>query len=254
MKLSNISFFRFTTTFAFLFFLASCKKDATSTPAGVGHFYLHIHTYVNATKIDTTFPVATDAIGRQIKLNVAQFYVSAIRVMKSSGQFYDMSGAILLKTIGNEQFYVGDLPAGDYTSVSFNVGLGDPVNSTDPALYPASSILAPQTPAMWFGSTFQGYIFMNIQGLADTSATNTGPVNFPFSYQMGRPSEMYGVNLPTQNFSISAGQIYSTNIRCDFGKLLQGLNFKTQYSANPFISPANAAQIAQGFSSMFRYE
>ncbi len=236
------------------FFLGSCKKDATPAPVGMGHFYFHLHSNVYNTELDTTYPVATDANGRQIKLTTAQFYMSAIRLKKSDGTFLDLSGGIILKTIPNEEYYIGDVPAGNYTSVSFNIGLGNPVNSTNPSTYPASGILAPQTPSMWFGSTAQGYMFMNVQGLVDTTASNTGAVNFPISYQLGTPAMLTGINMPAQTFSVVAGQNDFIHIICDYGKLLQGVNFKTQSSATPFVNASLAAQIAANIPNMFHYE
>jgi hypothetical protein len=237
-----------------LIFMGSCKKDTTPAPVGVGHFYLHLHTNVNKTEIDTTHPIAVDALGRHIKLNVAQFYISSIHLLQANGFYTAAYSPIFLKTIGEEQFYVADVPAGNYLSVSFNVGLSDPVNSSDPSTYPSTSIFAPQIPSMWFGSTLQGYIFLNVQGLVDTSASNTGPVNFPVSYQIGRPSELNGINMPVQNFSIVAGQTYFSHIICDYGALLQGLNFRTQSTANPFTTPSTALQITKAVQGMFRYE
>ncbi len=238
----------------FMLFSASCKKNAVVAPVVMAPFYLDLHTFVNTTEIDTTHPVALDSAGRKIKLTTAQFYVSAIRLMQPTGFYYDLPGGVILKTIGTNSFYIGNVPVGTYNYVSFNVGLGDPDNSTDPSTYPAGSILAPQVPSMWFGSTVQGYVFMNIQGLADTTAAHNGPLNYPISYETGRPSELYGVNMPYQPFTVAAGQNNFIHIACDYGKLLQPLNFKTQNNVTPFNNPNLASQIASNARYMFHYQ
>jgi hypothetical protein len=238
-----------------LLFSASCKKEtAAPSPVVMGHFYFHLHSNINTTELDSTNPIALDANGRQIKLTVAQCYISAIRLKKPDGNYQDLSGSIILKTIPNEEFLVGDVPTGNYTSVSFDIGLGNPVNSTSPSTYPATSILAPQNPSMWFGSTSQGYMFMNVQGLVDTSASNTGAVNFPVSYQIGTSALLQSIQMPNQTFSVVAGQNNFIHLICDYGKLLQGINFKTQSTASPFVNAAVAAQIAANIPNMFRYE
>ena len=97
-------------------------------------------------------------------------------------------------------------------------------------------------------------MFVNIQGLVDTTALNTGAVNFPISYQLGTQAMLAGIDMPNQTFSVVAGQNDYIHIICDYGQLLQGLNFKTQNTASPFNNVTFTNQITANFPAMFRYE
>jgi hypothetical protein len=244
------------TAFTVLFFsFASCKKDQTASPAPVtmAQLLVHLHTNIDTSEVDTS-TASKDATGRRIKIKLAQFYASGIRVQKSDGSWLPMTGLIILKTIPNEQYVLGNVPTGNYQSIAFNVGLDATTNSGDPGTQAAGSVLGVQNPSMWFGSTAQGYIFMNIQGMVDTSAGNNGTVNFPISYQLGTSTMLKSVTLPSKTYAVVANQANFVHLICDYGKALAGVNFKTQNMASPWSNATVATQIANNVPGMFRYE
>lgn len=230
--------------------LAACKKDNTG---GTGTLYLHMHTNIDTTEAEAGV-VCHDAAGRQYQLNVAQFYVSNVKLHRANGTSLGIDGVYALKTIATEQYLVGEVPVGDYVSVTFNVGLDSTINHSDPATYNPSSVLAPQNPSMWFGSTTQGYVFMRVEGLADTTLGNVGTPNVPFSYLLGTDAQRKTITMPDKAFTVTKGTAQEIHITCDYGKLLTGIDFKTQTNATPFVNPATATQIANNISNMFSYE
>jgi hypothetical protein len=232
----------------------SCKKaDMDPVPMPMGTLMFHLHTNINATEVDSAVS-ATDATGRKFQLDVAQYYVSGVVLHKTDGTNYSVPNVFLLKTISQEVYLVGNVPAGNYTSVSFNIGLDATTNGTNPASYPSYSPLSPQQPTMWFGSTAQGYEFVNIQGVADTTTTHTGSINCPFSYQLGTMSLLRRIDMPYQPFVVLAGQTQYVHMITDYGILLQGVNFKTQNRATPFTNMLITTQIANNIPAMIRYE
>ena|ERR1051326_1341595 len=234
--------------------LSSCKKvDNSPAPTPTGILAFHLHTNIDTAECDSG-TIATDATGRKFQLNIAQMYISGVKLKKMDGTFYTVSNAVILKTIAEEEYVIASVPAGNYSSVSFNVGLDAATDQTDPSTYPASSPLSPQNPSMWFGSTAQGYMFVNVQGLADTTATHTGPVNSAFSYQVGTPALLKTVDMPQKNFVVLAGQEQFVHMIIDYGVLLQGVNFKTQSTATPFSNLPVATQIANNIPAAFHYE
>ncbi len=236
--------------------LAGCRKKSqpADQPAPAnGTLYLHIHTHIDTTEVDSGM-VAKDATGRRFELDLAQFYISGITLKKADGSTVSAGNVYLLKKIAQEQYLVGSVPSGNYLSVTFNVGVDAAANQTTPASHAPTDALYTQNPSMWFGSTTQGYIFMNLQGKADTSALNNGPVNAPFSYQLGTSSMLKTFTLPDKAFTVAPGQSQLVHIIADYGKLLQGVNFKTQPTATPFSNAAVAAQISNNIQFMFHYE
>ncbi|HXC05421.1 MAG TPA: MbnP family protein [Bacteroidia bacterium] len=240
--------------FTTMLLLASCHKDSVSPPPQTyGQVYFHLHTNIDTAEVDTA-NVCTDATGRRIRLRIAQFYGSGFQLQKPDGSWLPVLGAYILKTIANEAYFIGTVPTGNYTNVTFNVGLDPSRNASNPFGYSNGSIFALQTPSMWFGSTTQGYMFLNVQALVDTTASHTGPVNIPVSYQTGTSAMLKSVTFPAQSFSVVTNTITFVHIICDYGKLLQGINFKTQPNGTPFSNPAIATQVANNIPGMFHYE
>ncbi|HXB41107.1 MAG TPA: MbnP family protein [Bacteroidia bacterium] len=247
-----------------LFAFLSCKKKTTDTPPPVptGVVGIHLHTDINVTEVDSG-KVATDANGRKFQLNTAQFYAYNFILKKTDGSAVTISnGNYILKTIGTEMYVLGTVPAGNYSSISFNVGVDPAYNASNPSTFPSSSPLYTQNPPMWFGSTAQGYMFANIQGLADTSVSQTSTVSQyqSFSYQLGTNAMLKTISLPAMSMPLSvtanttSGNPALFHVICDYGKLLQGVNFKTQNAATPFGNTAVATQIANNLPGMFHYE
>ncbi len=230
----------------------ACKKEQPA-PVAIGQVWFHLHSNIDTNEIDTSM-ISKDHTGRQLKIKLAEFYASGIQLKKSDGTFYNLTGTIILKTIGTEEYFIGNAPAGNYTSVSFNVGLDPTSNAANAPTEAASTGLSLQTPSMWFGTTAKGYIFMNVQGTVDTSAMNNGPVNVPISYQIGTNALLQNVTMPNQTFAVVGNQTSFIHIICDYGLLLKGVNFKTQTMCDPFTNLPLATQIANNIPGMFRYE
>lgn len=246
---------------------AACRPVAPAGPMQYGTVNLHIQSYVNSNLIDTS-QIAVDATGRRFKLKIAQFYFCGIVLRNTNGNAYPFGSFYGLNKPGSAIYYLGSVPVGTYSSSTFSVGLDALTNSLNPNTYPlgVGNPLALQTPSMWFGSTSEGYIFMNVQGLADTTAANNGPCIYPFSYQTGGFLLERGVDLISpiiagvglSGYTIYPNQTYVVNIKADFGLLLKGINFQTQNMANPYSTTpavkALAGTIAGNIPYMFSYQ
>ena len=240
----------------------SCKKKdspVTPPPTPMGTIAFHLHTNIDTTEADSGVVVIDHASSKKFQLNVAQFYISGVVAYKTDGTAEPISNAYILKNISQEEYIIGQVPAGNYSRISFNVGLDAATNATNPSSH--TGVLGIQNPAMWFGSTTQGYIFMNVQGYADTTATHTGNVNQPFTYQLGGNIELKSINMPVMANSLVV-TASNTNalpaefhIICDYGILLNNVNFKTNNAiATPFNSDSTTVkQISNNIANMFRY-
>jgi hypothetical protein len=227
-----------------------------------------------------------------IKLDTAQLYISGIVFHNANGTSTAVSGKYILKYIAAEGPYiVGSVPTGNYTSVSFNVGLDGTANSSSPGTYSSINQVFPGSattaginfnvfnpPAtftnsvgesggiapMWTGSwsAATGYYFLNMTGYADTSAQQTGQYAH-FSYQLS--NTVVNVNMPTQTVAnagqtavvVTSNSTYSTpaemHIICDYGQVMKGItSFKPPY--NTTANASTAAAIRTGVANMFHYE
>ena len=230
--------------------LSACKRNIKFTPTQRAALIFNMHHYINDTKI-TAGQVAYDDSGRRYQLSVASYYISQITLHNADGTDWQSYGKFTLITIGNEQYLVDSVPVGNYRSISFTVGLDAATNTSSPAQH-ASGPLSSQTPSMWFGDG-QGYIFMNIQGKADTSATQNGLVNIPFSYQVGTSDLERKVDLPNHSFSMVSGVAQILDIKADYSVFLSSLNFKTQATCTPFTDQVFATTLANREQKMFSW-
>jgi hypothetical protein len=230
-------------------FTTSCKKDPAPIPTGT--FLMHLHTNIDSTEVEAG-NIAKDANGSHIQLDVAKLLISNIQLKKSDGTYYTVENAYLVKTIDKEVYTVGSVPAGNYLSVKFNVGLDAATNAKVPSTFDSTNPLA--AAENWFGSPSRGYIFANLQGKADVSANQSGPVDQAFSYQLGGSSMLQSVSLPDKTFTIIANSDNLVHLTADYGILLQGIDFKTQSNATPSLNAATGVQIANNIPNMFRYE
>jgi len=249
---------------ASLFIMSCKKKDNTTTPAiQNGALWLHIHTDIDTNEVDSGM-IAMDAYHRHFQLNIGQYYISNIILIKSDGTTFPCSGVYLLKNIATEPYYVDSVPAGNYTSISFTIGLDAATNARNPTSFLASSVLYTQNPSMWFGNTSFGYMFMNVQGVADTMAADTtfvinpAHVNYPFTFQLGADTAARTINMPAQPFTVVAGTVQYVHIIGDYSKLFQGINFSQFALTNGIVTPwtnnSLCYQINNNIPNMFRYE
>ena len=313
MKKNNIINFQtlVVLTISLLATFSSCKKkDSTSSnptpPTSYGVISFHLHTNISTNEDSLTpsgigFPIQDSIFNTvpsakgyvNIKLDTAQLYLSNIVFHNANGTNVAVSGQYILKYIAAEGPYiVGSVPAGNYTSVSFQVGLDAMANSMPPSAamnnatqqFPGSSNTAgisfnvfnpPATftssagqsgniAPMWSGtwSAANGYDFVNVSGYADTSVQQTGQYQH-FSYQLS--TSTIAINLPAQTMA-NAGQTSVSvttlntlsnpaemHLVCDYGQLMKGItSFKPPYHTT--ANPITAAAIRNGVANMFHYE
>ena len=243
-------------------YLSSCKKkDDTPppTPPANGSLAFHLHSNVDTNEVDTLGMVYVMTGGRKISVSFAQLYISGIQLVKPDGSTYAVPGTIILKKQQTEPYNVGSVPAGNYTSVKFNIGLSAATNastplSTDTTLYVKS---------MWLdtGSVQpSGFVFINFQGKIDTTAAANGTIAqmVPFSYRIGTNAHLTSISMPTQNFTVAPHQTQYVHMIIDYAKLFSGVKLNT--SGNLTINTASdnalplATLVADSIPRMIHYE
>ena len=131
---------------------------------------LHMHQYIGLEEVveESTYNLG----GVETKLNLVQFYVSNIKLVDAAGNETSAEGVYLLIKPEEEEYAIGNFPAGDYTKVMFDVGIDSATNHADPSLYQIGDPLGAQFPNMHWGWSF-GYIFVRIDGEADINGDGT---------------------------------------------------------------------------------
>lgn len=244
---------------------SSCKKDKSDDPApetsqGTGTFMFHLHTYIDDTEVDAYNIIYQNTAGRNISLSMAQMYISDVRLVKLDGTTYNISGKKILKVFETETYVVGNVPAGNYKSIRFKVGLDPAANAENPTANGDSTIL--NRPEMWFGATAQpdGYVFMNVQGKIDTTSDMSGsPAQMQsFTYKIGTNANYKQISLPDKNFTVLPGQVEYGHVLINYNKLFNGVQLNQAGNLSVTTAAANsspaAATIINNIPLMFSYE
>lgn len=114
---------------------------------------------------------------------------------------------------------------GDYTkyaSMTANIGVPDNENHEDPSARPSSDPLnILNTDDMHWGWN-PGYIFLMIEGKADTSATQNGEDLMNFLYHVGKDDFLTPFSLQDLNWTEVSSDLHETNIYVDLYKIFDG--------------------------------
>ncbi len=252
-KIYNITFILLTILVIF-----GCSKKNNNNAEVTGQLYFHLHTNIDTTEVDDYSTIIKSSDGRKISLSIAQLYISNIQLVKLDGSIYPVTGKILLKVFENEAYFVGNVPAGNYKSVIFNVGLDSITNAETPLI--TDTVL--NRPEMWFANVAQpqGYVYLNVEGKIDTTANANCSVEqmVPFIYKIGTQNNVKQVSMPDQNYSVLPNQTEYVHMIINYMNVFNGVdlskpgNLSVQNISDNSGMLAN--QIANNIPGMFSYE
>ena len=263
-----------TLTLLFILFnsFSGCKPKPTPAPAAaMGSLIFHFHTFAGNQEDTDSMQVYINQDNRNMRLYFSNIFISNIRLITSAGDtIAPLPDTVVLKHFDEETYPLGHVPAGNYKTVKFDVGLAAKINHSNPASYPSSEPYSLLNSAwvwptsMWSGNTTNGYNFVTIKGLIDTSASGKGVPTQPFLYKLGGDNTRTTILMPEQDFTVASGVPFTVHMTIDFGYFLHGLNPKTQNTCNFVSNPTLAATIAKNMipydkdgsamPAMFRYE
>ncbi|HZV71003.1 MAG TPA: MbnP family protein [Saprospiraceae bacterium] len=231
-----------------------CKDDDPVTKPGSLAF--HIHTLIDANEVENYGEVLATEEGRQISVTTAQLYISNVKLIKTDGSVVDGPSSILLVKQGVEEYEIGDVPAGDYKTVRFDVGLPDAVNAS----VPNPSDLTLYNPSMWFGATPQpdGFVFLNFQGSVDTTDALTGLNLIPFDFRIGTNAHRVTITMPDENFSVVPDQQAVVHLEANYANILDLVDLNVAGNLNIRTPEENSwlwvSQLETSIGDMFEYE
>lgn len=115
------------------------------------------------------------AQGNDLWITLKEYYLSNIIAIKPNGTKELISDIVLVEqNTGSSTFsFSGSIPKGDYTGVSFDLGVREDLNSKDPASYANDHPLSVINNMYWGWST--QYIFSKIEGF---EVSNNDTVSF----------------------------------------------------------------------------
>lgn len=166
------------------------------------------HTYANADlTAGTTYSLAT---GEQLQFSSFQYILSDFKLFRSNGDTVHLPEAYFivdaLADNGNVQsLNLGELPTGDYTGMTFAVGLPYDLNHIDPTTLADDHPL--NNPGMhWGWNPEAGYKFWKIEGSIDSVNGEAGNLDNALLYHIATDDLLrYVTSFQDYNFSIDEG-------------------------------------------------
>lgn len=245
MNIKNISIaFTMLLTLAF----TSCKKDEATNPTTdeKGAFTLEFENVVNSSPLVLETQNYTNANGDSFNVSVFKYYVSNIKLTKTDGSIYSVPESYILVDASKPTSLLNSLnsiPAGDYTKISFIIGVDKDRNLAGAQ----TGALDPALGMFWTWNS--GYIFVKFEGTSPQStAVNKGltfhiggivdPNNtirtFSTEFSAGNPLRIREDKKPQLHFKVNVASLFTGKKNISFANL----NF-TMGGANSVIVADN---------------
>jgi hypothetical protein len=243
--------------------LIGCKKDSdTPETTGTGSVNFTVANVAPAGSagsaqlqpivLNTT--TATTAANEKFTISTFEYYLSNIKFTKSDGTTYAAPDTYFLvdqATTKSLIFTVPNVPAGDYTGVSFIVGVdAQKTGLTDPLTFTGKfDALNPAYNMYWTWNS--GHIFMKMEGTL-TSASPTKPLTCHIGGYTGATSAIVTAapSFGSNKLAVRADKAPTIALQANVVKLFEGPNPVTLSSFTGAHMPgAQSVQIAQNYAA-----
>ena len=228
--------------------LLSLSACDTTEPAeeGNANVTLMIEAAVNGTAFNTDTSTVYTTNNRDIRFTSGRIYVSNVTFIAEDGTEILIEDtpltlpaqndqqetvnhtvteriALLKHEMGMAMSGLGDVPAGRYAGIKFDIGLRGMTNKVDPTSAPADHVLAKQLDQNNHWSWNNGYIFMRIEGKVDTTAAGNGTATTPWRVHLGMGSFLKNVEI-NEPFTLEEGD-QMVHLMLNYGKMIEDIDF-----------------------------
>ena len=188
---------------------------------------LRIHfTHVVGNRPFSTETVYQDSSGRSFQLQTARFYISNAALLTSTGSVALDRYQHVSATAPDIYYTFGSVAPGNYTGLRFDVGVDSVTNHSDPTLFPADHPLSPTATIPHDHWTWNvGYVFLKVEGVADTSASLNGSLTRYFDMHVATDPLLTEVRID-KAISIGDDPTFVLEMKVDWLKALSGYNFQ----------------------------
>lgn len=248
---------------------SSCKKEKSEPvfdEQNLAPLSVEFDNIVGGQNLYLSSTTYTNAAGEIYSIDLLQYFISNIRLGKADGTTYTVpqdSSYFLIREGGqNSTEALVNVPEGDYTSLTFTVGVDSLRSTMD--LSRRTGVLDPSSADAMYWDWNSGYIFFKMEGLSDAAPVD-GSGQHKFRYHIGGYGgyDAPGINnIRTVTLDLSArgtAQVRKnkhTNIHLlvDIARVLSG-STTVSIAANPTVMFGSySTLIADNYMSMFRHD
>jgi hypothetical protein len=229
--------------------LSGCQHDSDSQPT-VGPVSFELNNVVGTKALALDGTAYATAGGETFTVSTFEYYISNIKLTKSDGTTYAAPNEYHLINAAkpaSTSFTISNVPTGDYTGMSFVVGVDSTTTKGDPLALPGD--LNPANSMYWAWAT--GHIFLKLEGTV-TSASPSKPLTChiggyraPYSAIVTASPSLNGATLP-----VRADHTPTIHVSADVLKMFNGpTTFTLSNFPTTMMPSAASVQVANNYAA-----
>ena len=250
---------------ASLFCFASCKKTTPLEfqPGDKGELEVEFDNVIGGVNLQLNTGSYTNASGETFKVSLLNYYISNIKLQNADGTTYtvprDSSYFLIKEENPSQQITLRDIPAGNYTGISFVLGV-DSLKSTAPVAERTGVLDPAGDGAGMYWSWNSGYIFLKMEGPSDVATSGDKKFRYHIGGFGGFSTPMFNnikqISLTAPGTSVAEvrkgkAEAPHIHIMADASKVMNGpMNISIATNTTVMVSPFSV-NIANNYVSMF---
>ncbi|MFD1142236.1 MbnP family protein [Larkinella insperata] len=248
--------------FLFLTVLVACQKEPVEP--NYGTVQLKFDNVVGSQELNLDNTTYTNGSGEPFVVTRLDYFVSNIKLKKADGSEYvvpqDSSYFLVSeRSAASQTVSLRNIPAGDYTGITFVVGVDSlrntmGIDKRTGALDPAG------TASGMYWDWNSGYIFLKLEGTSTaTQADATGKQNFTYhiglfgGYQSRTINNLKTIQLPFEATParVTADRTTGIQLKADVMKIFNGVKPLSIAKTPMIMVSALSADVAANYATMF---
>jgi len=244
--------------FVFVIFISSCKKDEP-IPVPIidglsGTFELEIKATMNGAPVIAYAPF-TNVNQHRATIEDFRFYLGTFTLKNASAAEVQIKDVAYFDLLNGKNKLSIKLPEGDYTDLSFYVGVPDALNGTNNPDFTAS-VYGQDHPLSLFNAMYwtwaSGYIFLKVEGKIDTSATQDQAFDRNYFYHVGLQDYFLPKHFPGSQIKIKKGETTKLVLKIEYNDLFRNSEETINMAVNSFTHTTDNAVLAEKVIENFR--
>jgi len=229
---------------------SGCKRDEDDSQPTVGSVSFAVANVVGTQPLALDGTAYATASGETFTVSTFEYYVSNIKFTKSDGTTYAAPNEYHLVNTAkpaSTSFTVSNVPTGDYTGVSFIVGVDSTTTKGDPLALTGD--LNPALAMHWAWNT--GHIFLKLEGTVTSASPSKvltchiGGYRAPYSAIVTAAPSLNGATL-----LVRAGQTPKVALTADVLKIFDGpTKFALSNFPTAMMPSAASVQVANNYAA-----
>ncbi|HTB06757.1 MAG TPA: MbnP family protein [Bacteroidia bacterium] len=210
-------------------------------------FTIHFNNYVGNEILELDSTTYKNALGQTYTVSKFKYYIGNISLKNKNGKEFNSSEYFLVNEEDppSKQITLANVPDGDYTSISFMLGVDSMHNCSGAQ----EGALDPINAMFWAWNT--GYIFLKMEGKSSLSKSPGNLLEFHIGGYKAPYNCIRTITLTLSKNTIVGDKSASINIKTDLSELFKTptiIDFSKLSSVTDFH---NATTIANNYSDMF---